>query len=114
MVDLAAVDEVTHIEPVRFAAGSDLLYTLFVLLTDGSPRSRPWRWLLNVITQPITFLRALWPFGVARRSIFLLVMQTLDNSIRLFHKRRWWWPFSRTINTEREGGQPSGAGGRFR
>ena len=96
------VDEVTHIEPVRFSAGSDLLYTLMTLLTDGSPRSRPWRWLLNVLRHPFSFLRSAWPLGVAKRSVIFLVMQTLDNSIRIFHKRRWWWPFSRTLNTERE------------
>ncbi|MFH1807983.1 MAG: GMC family oxidoreductase [Pseudomonadota bacterium] len=96
------VDDVTHIEPVRFSTGSDLISLIATTLTDGSPRSRPWRWLLNIFLHPLTFWRTVWPFGFARRSIIFLVMQTLDNSIRLFMKRRWWWPFKRMLASERE------------
>jgi cholesterol oxidase len=96
------VDEVTHIEPCRFPEGSDLLSPLDTPMTDGSPRSRPWRWLAGNLLHPINFLRTCWPFGWAKRSIILLVMQTLDNSVRMFRKRRWWWPFRRTLATERE------------
>jgi len=96
------VDDVTHIEPVRFSDGSDLLFLLMTVLTDGSPGSRPWRWLASIFVHPLCFLRSLWPFGLAKKSLFLLVMQTLDNSIRIYRKRRWWWPFRRTLATARE------------
>jgi len=65
-------DEVTHIEPVRYPEGTE----------SANPFTRPLKWLLNIIRHPIHFLRVLWPFGWARRSIVLLVMQTLDNSVQ--------------------------------
>jgi len=87
-------DEVTHVEPVRYPVGSDVMSFLTTPLTDtGSPLVRPLKWLANIFRHPINFLRVLWPFGWARRTVILLVMQTLDNSIRVFQKRRWWWPF---------------------
>ena len=96
-------DEVTHVEPVRYPRGSDLMGFLSTFLVDGeNPFTRPLKWLFNIICHPLTFLRSLLPFGWARRTIILLVMQTLDNSVRVFHKRRWWWPFSRALVSERE------------
>jgi cholesterol oxidase len=79
---------------------------LSTLLTDGeNPYHRPFKWLWNIICHPVTFLRLLVPFGWARRTIILLVMQTLDNSMKLGHKRRWWWPFSRLLSSEQEQGR---------
>ncbi len=99
-------DEVTHVEPVRYPRGSDLMGFLSTLLTDGeNPHNRPFKWLWNIIRHPLTSLRLLVPFGWARRTIILLVMQTLDNSMKLRHKRRWWWPFSRLLSSEQEQGR---------
>ncbi len=97
-------DEVTHVEPVRYPPGSSLLSFLATLQTEVTPRAwqRPFRWLGQVLRHPLDFLRVLWPFGWARKSIILLVMQSLDNSIRVFRKRRWWFPFKRTLVSERE------------
>ncbi len=96
-------DEVTHIEPVRYPIGSDvmsLLATVFV--EECHPLIRPLKWLWQILCHPLTFLRTLWPFGWAQRSIILLVMQTLDNSVRVFRRRQWWWPFKRRLVSERE------------
>ena len=91
-------DEVTHVEPVRYPPGSDLLSFLASIQTEsGTPWKRPFKWLWNMITHPLDAFRVIWPFGWARRSIILLVMQTLDNSIRVFRKRRWWWPFTKGL-----------------
>jgi cholesterol oxidase len=96
-------DEVTHIEPVRYPEGSDLMSFLSTIFTESAnPFTRPLRWLLNIIRHPIHFLRVLWPFGWARRSIVLLVMQTLDNSVKVNLKRRWWWPFKRSLISKSE------------
>jgi cholesterol oxidase len=96
-------DEVTHVEPVRYPRGSDLLSFLATLQTPIShPLVRPFRWLFEVFRRPVDFLRVLWPFGWARKSVILLVMQTLDNSIRVFRKRRWWWPFRRALVSQKE------------
>ena len=97
-------DAVTHIEPVRFPAGSDLIGLLVATqFTEAAPPLiRPLKWLWNHLRHPINFLRMLWPFGWARRTIILLVMQTLENSIRVHRKRRWWWPFSWSLVSRRE------------
>jgi len=97
-------DAVTHIEPVRFPAGSDLIgFLIATLFTENaSPLMRPIKWLGTIVRHPLDFLRTLWPFGWARRSIILLVMQTLENSIRVYRKRRWWWPFCKALVSEPE------------
>jgi cholesterol oxidase len=45
-------------------------------------------WLGQVLRHPIRALRLLSPFGWSRRTVILLVMQTLDNAMRLRPKRR--------------------------
>lgn len=97
-------DDVTHVEPVRYPDGSDLMSFLATVFTESAnPLLRPFKWFINILSHPISFLRILWPFGWARRSIILLVMQTLDNSLRVYRKRRWWWPFNFTLASQREG-----------
>jgi cholesterol oxidase len=97
-------DAVTHIEPVRFPAGSDLLGLLVAtpLTEDAPPLIRPLKWLWNHLRHPIAFLRILWPFGWAKRTVILLVMQTLENSVRVYRKRRWWWPCRPSLRSQRE------------
>jgi len=99
-------DDVTHVEPVRYPSGSDLMGLLSTfLIDDENPLIRPLKWIWNIICHPLIFLRYVLPFRWARRTIILLVMQTLDNSVKVFHKRRWWWPFSRALVSEREKGR---------
>lgn len=101
-------DEHTHVEVVRYSEGSDALAPLATLLTDGGPGlPRPLKYVKNVLTQPITFVKSLWPFGKAKRGIFLLVMQTLDNSISLKLKRKWTRLFTRAFDTDRGRGAPN-------
>ena len=97
-------DAVTHIEPVRFPAGSDLIsFLVATIFTENTtPLVRPLKWLGTILRHPLVYLRTLWPFGWAKRTIILLVMQTLENSIRVDRKRRWWWPFGKMLVSERE------------
>ena len=96
-------DEVTHVEPVRYPAGSDVMNLLTTPLTDPAPRiRRVFKWMGNLLRHPLDSLRVLWPFGWAKRTVILLVMQTLDNSIRVFQRRRWWWPFTKSLVSEPE------------
>ena len=96
----------THIEVVRYPRGSDLMGLLATLLVDQGTRiTRPLKWLATVVTHPWEWLQALFPFGWARRSIILLVMQTLDNSIRLKLARPWWWPFTKRMTTTTAAGE---------
>ena len=96
------VDDHTHVEVVRYSDGSDALQPLSTLLTDGGGRIPRWlRYLGNVVRHPIDFGRGLWPFGSARRGVFLLVMQTLDNSISLRMRRRWRRLWRKALDTDR-------------
>jgi cholesterol oxidase len=81
-------DPDTHIETVSYGADGDsigLLYTL--LVGDGTKVTRPLKWLGQMLRHPVRALKVLWPFGWSRRTIILLVMQTLDNAIALRPRR---------------------------
>lgn len=100
------LSEVTHVEAVRYSRGSDALSLLATLLTDGGPpMPRILRWAGEVLRHPVDFLRTLNPFGWARRTLILLVMQTVDNSINLHLKRRWFFPFTVGLTSYRKAGQ---------
>jgi len=93
-------DEVTHIQPVRYPRGSDLIGLLSKPLTDGgSGLPRPLRFLINCVRRPDDFIRSIVPLGWARKSILLLVMQVTDNHLELVLKRRWYWPFNTRLDS---------------
>jgi len=74
----------THIEPVRYPPGSNVMGLLATILVDGGGRiPRQLRFLGQVLGHPITFLRSLSVHRWSERSVILLVMQSLDNSIRV-------------------------------
>ena len=94
-------DADTHVEVVRYSAGSDALATLGTLLTDGGGKLPRWlRYLGNVLRHPVDFIASSWPFGTARRGVYLLVMQTLDNSIALRMRRSWKRLWRRAMDTD--------------
>jgi cholesterol oxidase len=77
-------DDNTHVEICRFPKGADVNSLLSAYLTDGGTRlTRPLKFLANLFQHPVDFFRALWPIGWAARTSIILVMQTLENSIRL-------------------------------
>jgi cholesterol oxidase len=97
----------THLEVVRYSEGSDFMSFLATLQVDGgSGLTRPLRWIWTCLRHPIDFLRSLNPFGWARRTVILLVMQTVQNSLCLVRRRHWYWPFARKLGSQRDPGQP--------
>ncbi|MEA2218756.1 MAG: cholesterol oxidase [Solirubrobacteraceae bacterium] len=77
-------DANTHIETVSYGDAGDgmsLLHTL--LVGDGTRVTRPLKLLAGALRHPLTFARLCDPRGWSRRTIILLVMQTLDNAIAL-------------------------------
>jgi cholesterol oxidase len=77
-------DRDTHIEGVTYGEAGDAMGILFTTLTAGGTRvTRPLKWSAGSISHPVRFLRLLWKRGWARRTVILLVMQTLGNSMRL-------------------------------
>jgi cholesterol oxidase len=94
-------DENTHIEPVRYGKGHDMMGLLTGIMTEGGGvLPRQVKAFFNACFHPITFLRILNPVGFAQRSIILLIMQTLDNYVIIKRKRRFLWPFTRTLTSE--------------
>jgi cholesterol oxidase len=102
------VDDKTHIEVVRYNRGSDFLGVLSTLLTDGEggPWRRRLRWLTNLVKEPLTALRNLNPIGWAKETAILLVMQPVDNYLRLRWKRPWFFPFRKSVHSERSDAKP--------
>ena len=82
-------DADTHIEFVTYGKHADAMGYFFTLLTgDGSRLTRPLLLLAAILRHPLRFLKKLWPFGWAKRSVIFLVMQSLDNAIAFRAKRR--------------------------
>ena len=83
-------DPDTHIEPVTYGQGADSQSLLYALMTEkGGRGNQPVHLLANTARHPILAARATRIRGWSRRTMILLVMQTLDNAIRLKVKRRW-------------------------
>jgi cholesterol oxidase len=83
-------DPDTHIEPVTYGKGGDSQSLLYTLMTEAGRRgTQPWHLLKNIATHPLQALRAMKVKDFSKRTMILLVMQSLDNSMRLKVKRRW-------------------------
>jgi cholesterol oxidase len=81
-------DERTHVEPVRYGKGSNLMGLLQTVMTDGvSARSRRRSWLTKVLRQPLSLARILDVRRWSERSIVALVMQNIDSAITVRMKR---------------------------
>jgi cholesterol oxidase len=77
-------DPDTHIEVVTYGRDADAMSSLFTALTGGGTRvTRPLKWLAALARHPLQTFRLLWPFKWSRRTVILLVMQSLDTAMRL-------------------------------
>lgn len=94
------IDRFTHIEATRYPRGSDVLGLIATMLVSGTGWRRILAWIWSAIRHPIRFWRAAWPFGFARQTLILLVMQTIDATLRFRLARRWFWPFRKILATE--------------
>ncbi|MGH3786850.1 MAG: GMC oxidoreductase [Pseudonocardiaceae bacterium] len=81
-------DEHTHIEPVRYGRGSNAMALLATLATDGGSDIPRWRQLLRFIARhPVKMARLLKVRRWSERTVILLVMQNLDNSLTTYYRR---------------------------
>ncbi|MEV6243158.1 GMC family oxidoreductase [Lentzea sp. NPDC051838] len=81
-------DEITHIEPVRYGKGSNAMGLLQTLATDGAMSTPRWlQFIKQAVRHPMRLLRLLSVHRWSERTVILLVMQSLDNSITTFLKR---------------------------
>jgi cholesterol oxidase len=77
-------DPNTHIETVTYGDDGDSMHRLYTLLTgDGTRLTRPLKLLGQILLHPRRLMKVLFPKHWSRRTIIILVMQTLDNAIAL-------------------------------
>ncbi|MGH3911406.1 MAG: FAD-dependent oxidoreductase, partial [Pseudonocardiaceae bacterium] len=80
-------DEHTHIEPVRYGRGSNAMGLLQTLATDGIADTPRWRQFVRFVARhPVTVARLLSVRRWSERTVILLVLQTLDNSLTTFRR----------------------------
>jgi cholesterol oxidase len=96
----------THIEPVRYGKGSNMMGLLGTLLTDEEPGVPRWRtWLRAMAADPRAAVKSLDVRGWSERAVIALVMQDLDNSVIVSSKRtrtgRW------KLTSEQGDGEPN-------
>ena len=97
------VDEHTHVEPVRYGRGSNLLGLLMATLTDVPATGSRLRAGLREMWRRRRDLRRLHdPRRWSEQTIVLLVMQSLDNSLTTYLKRR---PWGRRLTTRQGRGE---------
>lgn len=77
-------DAVTKIEPVRYPSGSDVMRWLAVPLTDAAhPLLRPFKLMGNIVLQFPKMFQLLFVKDWARQSVILLVMQSIDQKMKI-------------------------------
>ncbi|MDQ1699299.1 MAG: cholesterol oxidase, partial [Frankiaceae bacterium] len=78
----------THVEPVRYGKGSNAMGLLSTWMTDGGPGGpRSLKWLRAALKHPLLTMRMFWLRGWSERTIIVLVMQSIDNSLSVRRKR---------------------------
>ena len=84
-------DDHTHIEIVKYNDKSGAMGKLATLAVGpGNGFVRFMKWLLAAVKQPIDFIRLSFSFkNWGKNAIIFLVMQSLDNSMRMIWKKRW-------------------------
>ncbi|MEW2501233.1 GMC family oxidoreductase [Amycolatopsis sp. NPDC047767] len=98
-------DAVTHVEPVRYGKGSNVMGLMATVLVDAEPGKRRWALGLRELARRWRQLPRLHnPRHWSERMIGLLVMQTLDNSVTTYTKRGL---LGRRMTTRQGTGEPS-------
>jgi cholesterol oxidase len=99
-------DPNTHIETVTYGNDGDSMHRLYTLLVgDGTRLTRPLKLLGQILLHPKRLAKVLFPKHWSRRTIIILVMQTLDNAIALRPRKG---PFgSLWLRTEQDPERPN-------
>jgi cholesterol oxidase len=99
-------NEYTHIEPCRYGHGSNAMGLLQTLATEGDTDVPRWRQLLKSFIKSPSAARLLILRRWSQKTMILLVMQSLDNSLTTFLKRSS--VLGRTVLSSKQGhGEPN-------
>lgn len=101
------VDDVTHVEPVRYPDGSSFIRLLAIPMIEGSGGllKRAFKTVQHGLRHPIDFIYAKFLARWARYSTILLIMQTEDNMMRMRLGRNLFTLFRRDLVSEVPSGQ---------
>ncbi|MBC7463112.1 MAG: GMC family oxidoreductase [Actinobacteria bacterium] len=96
-------DKNTHVEPVRYGKGSNLMGLLQTLMTDGSTaKVRRRQWVTTLLRQPSVLPKLLNVRKWSERTVIALVMQNVDSWVKVSGKRGLFgWHLTSDNNTER-------------
>ena len=64
------------------------------------------KWLLNIIRHPIAFIKDSAPYQWSSQTVILLIMQPINNYLRLSYKKRWWRMGFKSMNSELSSNEP--------
>jgi cholesterol oxidase len=82
-------DPDTHIEVVTYGEAGDAMSGTFTAMAGpGTRLTRPLKWIAAMIRHPLQTIRMRIPYRWSRRTVILLVMQTVDAAMHLRPKRR--------------------------
>jgi cholesterol oxidase len=100
-------DATTHIEPVRYGKGSNAMGLLQTIATDGAASMPRWLQALRfMVRHPVQSGRLLRTHRWSERTVILLVMQSLDNSITTYTRKGL---FGRRYTSKQGHGEPNPA-----
>ncbi|MGQ0837578.1 FAD-dependent oxidoreductase [Actinokineospora sp.] len=99
-------NESTHIEPVRYGKGSNAMSLMQSIATDGASAVPRWKQAARfMLRHPVRTMQLLQGYRWSERTVILLVMQSLDNSITTYTKPGL---FGRRRYTSKQGhGEPN-------
>jgi cholesterol oxidase len=82
-------DPDTHIEVVTYGGAGDAMSGTFTAMAGPGTRiTRPLKWLVSMLRHPLQFARMRIPYRWSKRTVILLVMQTVDAAMHLRPRRR--------------------------
>jgi cholesterol oxidase len=92
---------------VTYGSGGGAMKTMFTALVDDGTRvTRPLRWLAAIARHPVSFARLLATPNWSRRTVIVLVMQTVDTALRFTPRPRRFGSGVR-ITTEQDAANPN-------
>jgi cholesterol oxidase len=102
ITSIFALDDVTHIEPVRYSRGSSFMRLLAIPMIEGADTifKRFIKTLWHGFTHPLEFFYAKFFSAWAKSSTILLIMQTIDGTMRVRLGRNAFTLFRRGLVSE--------------
>jgi len=100
-------DDTTHIETCRYGAGQNSmsLLTTHLIARKGAIVSIL-SWFFRIISNPVKFIKDTIPYKWSSQTVILLVMQPINNYLKLSYDSRWWRLGFKSMNSNLSDGTP--------